>query len=150
MELDASKVILLVEDNPNDVELTRMAFENNLLKNPLVVARDGQEALDYLFCAGEFTNRECDDLPALIILDLKLPMISGLEVLQEIRSQEKTKYLPVIILTSSQEQQDLMNAYELGTNAYVPKPVDFNHFIEAVKQLGLFWLVLNKSPYDVK
>lgn len=146
MELDPCKVILLVEDNPNDVELTLMAFESNRLNNPISVARDGQEALDYLYGSEGKTN----NLPALVILDLNLPLVNGLEVLEEIRANPKTKYLPVIILTSSSEQQDILDAYELGTNAYVPKPVDFIHFTSAIKQLGLFWLVLNKCPYNAK
>jgi two-component system, response regulator len=143
------KAILLVEDNANDQELTRLAFETNHISNPMVIANDGAEALEYLFCTGPHADRDINDVPELIILDLKLPKIDGLEVLQRIRGDDRTRYLPVVVLTSSKEQQDLINAYQLGTNAYVPKPVDFNQFIEAVKQLGLFWLILNKCPYDL-
>lgn len=139
-------VILLVEDNPNDVELTLLAFEKNRITNKVVVARDGAEALDYLFGTGQYEGRNVDDQPHLVILDLKLPKIDGLDVLRKIRNDDRTTFVPVVILTSSKEDEDLLRAYKLGTNAYVRKPVDFNHFTEAVKQLGLFWLLLNLSP----
>jgi len=146
MQSYASKVILLVEDNPNDEELTRLAFEQNHITNPLVVAHDGVEALDYLFGTGTFEGRNVNERPQLVVLDLKLPRVSGLQVLEAIRQNEKTCYTPVVILTSSKEDEDIMTAYELGTNAYVQKPVDFLQFTSAVKQLGLFWLLLNESP----
>ncbi len=146
MRLSHQKVILLVEDNPVDEELTIMAFEKNNITNEIVVARDGAEALDYLFAAGQYENRDVNEKPQLVLLDLKLPKVDGLEVLQKIRENESLKRIPVVILTSSKEQQDLINAYNLGTNAYVRKPVDFTEFAEAVKQLGLFWLILNECP----
>jgi len=141
MQSYASKVILLVEDNPNDEELTRLAFEQNHITNPLEVAHDGVEALDYLFGTGAFEGRNINDPPQLVVLDLKLPRLSGLQVLEAIRQNEKTRYTPVVILTSSKEDEDIMTAYQLGTNAYVQKPVDFLQFTSAVKQLGLFWLL---------
>jgi two-component system response regulator len=137
-------VILLVEDNPNDEELTRIAFERNNITNPLVVARDGVEALDYIFGTGLYEGRNVQEQPQVIVLDLKLPKVSGLEVLEHIRSDPRTAYIPVVILTSSKEDEDKLRAYQLGTNAYVRKPVDFIRFTEAVKQLGLFWLLLNE------
>jgi two-component system, response regulator len=140
------KVILLVEDNPVDEELTIMAFEKNNITNQIVVARDGAEALDYLFGTGVYEGRNITDKPQLILLDIKLPKVDGLDVLREIRGNETLKHMPVVILTSSKEQRDLVDAYNLGTNAYVRKPVDFNEFTQAVKQLGLFWLILNECP----
>lgn len=145
MQLDPHKVILLVEDDPNDVELTKLSFKKNQITNPMVIARDGVEALDYLFCRGEFAQK-CPELPALMILDLKLPKVDGLEVLQAIRAHDRTKFLPVVVLTSSKEVRDRIDAYVLGTNAYIRKPVDFIEFQEAVKLLGLFWLLLNEDP----
>lgn len=139
------KTILLVEDNPNDVELTRMAFENNNISNNLIVAKDGQEAIDYLFNSGKYAGKN-NNLPQLILLDLNLPKLNGLEVLKKVRNDDRTKHMPVIILTSSVEERDLLEAYEHNTNAYVKKPVDFNQFVEAVKTLGLFWIVLNETP----
>lgn len=141
-----SKVILLVEDNPIDEELTIMAFEKNKITNTVIVARNGVEALDYLFGTGAYQGRDTTDRPQLVLLDLKLPKINGLEVLQKIRENESTKHTPVVILTSSKEQQDMATAYDLGTNAYVQKPIDFNEFAIAVQQLGLFWLLLNEYP----
>ena len=140
------KVILLVEDNPVDEELTIRAFEKNNITNEVVVARDGAEALDYLSCRGQYDGRDINDKPQMILLDLKLPKIDGLEVLREIRGNEQTKRIAVVILTSSKEQQDMINAYDLGTNAYVRKPVDFTEFADAAKHLGLFWLILNEVP----
>jgi two-component system, response regulator len=134
--------ILLVEDNPNDQLLTQRAFKKSNLGNELVIANDGEEALIYLF--GN-QNTPPQPLPVLVLLDLKLPKVDGLEVLQHIRSHERTQLLPVVILTSSKEQDDLVQSYKLGVNSYVRKPVDFNHFAEAVQQLGLYWLVLNES-----
>jgi two-component system, response regulator len=141
-----SNMILLVEDNPDDEELTLRALRKNNIGNNLVVARDGAEALEFLFCTGAYADRDPHDLPQVILLDLKLPKVDGLEVLNRIRSEERTHLLPVVILTSSREEQDLIKGYQLGANSYVRKPVDFNRFIEAVRQLGLYWLVLNELP----
>ena len=143
------KVILLVEDNPDDVDLTLRAFKQNNISNRVVVARDGVEALDYLQAAGAFRDRDIRDLPVVILLDLKLPRMDGLEVLKIIRSNEPTRLLPVVILTSSLEESDLIASYQLGANSYVRKPVDFKEFIEAVKLLGLYWLIWNK-PAPIK
>lgn len=141
-----NNMILLVEDNPDDEDLTLRALRKNNIGNNLVVARDGAEALDFLFCTGPYADRDPRDLPQVILLDLKLPKVDGLEVLSRIRSEERTHLLPVVILTSSREEQDLIKGYKLGANSYVRKPVDFNQFIEAVRQLGLYWLVLNELP----
>jgi len=140
------KAILLVEDNPNDVLLTQRAFQKARIANEMVVARDGVEALDYLFGTGSYAGRDTRDEPELVLLDLKLPRMDGLEVLRRLRADERTRLLPVVILTSSLEEQDLMEGYSLGANSYVRKPVDFNRFAEAVQQLGLYWLVLNEAP----
>ncbi len=137
-------IILLVEDNLDDVELTLRAFRDNNIVNEIVVVNDGAEALDYLFREGKFADRKPDILPHVVLLDLKLPKIDGHEVLRRIRSDERTKLLPVVILTSSREEDDLIKSYENGANSYVRKPVDFSHFIEAVRQLGLYWLLLNE------
>jgi two-component system response regulator len=147
---ETSKTILLVEDNPDDVALTLRAFQKNNIMNKCVVVNDGAEALDYLNGTGEFEGRDLDDTPQIILLDLKLPKITGLEVLKAIREKERTRLLPVIILTSSKEQQDLIDGYSLGANSYIRKPVDFNQFTEAVRQLGLYWLVLNINPTQDK
>jgi len=141
-----SKVILLVEDNPSDIGLTRRAFDKSRISNELVVAQDGQEALDYLFGTGEWAGKAPTELPAVILLDLKLPRVDGLEVLKRIRGDDRTKRVPVVILTSSREQQDTAECYDLGANSYIRKPVDFVQFAEAVQQLGLYWLVLNEPP----
>jgi two-component system response regulator len=138
--------ILLVEDNPDDVDLTLRAFQKNNIANEVVVARDGVEALDYLFARGSHANRDPARSPSVVLLDLKLPRIDGLEVLGQIRADERTKLLPVVILTSSKEEQDLIKGYALGANSYIRKPVDFAQFMEAVRQLGLYWLVLNEGP----
>jgi two-component system, response regulator len=140
------KVILLVEDNPRDEELTLRALKKSSILNPIVVAHDGVEALDYLFARGVHADRPPSALPQLVLLDLKLPKLDGLEVLKSLRADERTKVLPVVILTSSLEEQDLLRGYSLGANSYVRKPVDFNQFSEAVRQLGLYWLVLNEAP----
>ncbi|HLL57428.1 MAG TPA: response regulator [Rubrobacteraceae bacterium] len=140
------KVILLVEDNPDDELLTRRALKKNSIGNEVVVARDGVEALDYLFGTGAHEGRDLSELPQVMLLDLKLPKIDGLDVLRRVRADERTRLLPVVILTSSREQQDLVNGYGCGANSYIRKPVDFAQFIEAVRQLGLYWLVLNETP----
>jgi two-component system, response regulator len=142
----AEKTILLVEDNPDDVALTVRAFQKNNVANRIVVATDGAEALDYLFATGPHAGRDLKEMPSMILLDLKLPKIDGLEVLRRLRADERTKLLPVVILTSSKEEQDLVKGYALGANSYVRKPVDFNQFLEAARQLGLYWLVLNEVP----
>jgi two-component system, response regulator len=140
------KMILLVEDNPDDEALTLRALNKSKIANKIVVVRDGVEALDYLFCTGAYADRDPLELPQVILLDLKLPKVDGLEVLRRIRSDARTKMLPVVILTSSKEEQDIVNAYSSGANSYVRKPVDFNQFVEAIGQLGLYWLVLNEPP----
>ena len=137
--------ILIVEDDPNDVELTLTALTDYNLANEVVVTRDGQQALDYLYCRGEFNTRSTDN-PAVMLLDLKLPKIGGLEVLAQIKSDERLKMIPVVVLTSSYEEKDMMRSYSLGVNAYVVKPVDFHEFVNAVKELGVFWAVINESP----
>lgn len=138
-----NKIVLLVEDNADDEALTLRALRKNNIRNEVVVVHDGQEALDYLFNQEPYSGRE---LPQIVLLDLKLPKISGLEVLQRLREDLRTCFLPVVILTSSKEEQDLIEAYRLGTNSYVQKPVDFREFTEAVRQLGLYWLILNEPP----
>lgn len=140
------KNILLVEDNPDDVALTLRAFKRSHLFNPVVVARDGVEALDFLFARGEHAGRAESPLPTLVILDLKLPKLDGLGVLKAIRADPRTQLLPVVILTSSKEEQDLLSGYSLGANSYVRKPVDFTEFVEAVKVLGIYWMAINQQP----
>jgi len=142
----SERIILLVEDNPNDEALTLRALKKSNILNPVVVARDGAEALDYLFCRGAYQARRPAENPELVLLDLKLPKIDGLEVLRQMREDERTKLLPVVVLTSSVEEQDVLRGYALGANSYVRKPVDFDQFVDAVKQLGLYWLVLNQRP----
>jgi CheY-like chemotaxis protein len=137
--------ILMVEDDPKDVELTMTALEEYNLANEVVVTRDGEEALDYLYCRGKFKARSCDN-PAVILLDLKLPKIDGLEVLQQIKTDEKLKIIPVVVLTSSREEKDMVASYKLGVNAYVVKPVDFHEFVNAIRELGVFWAVINQPP----
>jgi two-component system response regulator len=140
------KIILLVEDNADDEVLTLRALKKNNIRNEVVVARNGVEALDYLFGTGTYAGRNLNIVPQVVLLDLKLPKLDGLEVLRRLRANESTKLLPVVILTSSDEEQDRFNSYGLGANSYVRKPVDFNQFSEAVRQLGLYWLVVNQPP----
>lgn len=142
--IGAEPTLLLVEDNPDDVELTRRAFARGSVPSQLVVARDGEEALDYLLASGAHAGRDPLDLPHAVLLDLKLPKISGLDVLRRIRATTATRHLPVIILTTSREERDITSSYDLGANSYVRKPVDFAQFVEAARQLGLYWLTLNE------
>ena len=138
--------ILLVEDNPDDQKLTLRALKKNHIANEVVLAEDGAQALEYLFGTGQFAGRAVEEPPALVLLDLKLPKVDGLSVLAQIRADERTKTVPVVVLTSSAEEQDLVKSYELGVSSYVQKPVDFVEFVEAARQIGLYWLVLNKHP----
>jgi two-component system response regulator len=147
MEINVPR-ILLVEDNPDDEMLTLRAFRKSNLKNELVTVRDGAEALDYLFGQGAYAGRDPKDVLHLVLLDLKLPKVDGLEVLQRIRQDDRTRLVPVVILTSSKEQEDLVRSYSLGANSYIRKPIDLNRFISAIQQLGMYWLVLNESPHD--
>jgi two-component system response regulator len=141
-----TKMILLVEDNPDDEALTLRALRKNNIGNELHVVRDGAEALEFLFCTGAYADRDPHKKPEVILLDLKLPKVDGLEVLRQIRADKNTQLLPVVILTSSKEEQDRIRGYSLGANSYVRKPVDFTEFVDAVRQLGLYWLVLNEAP----
>lgn len=142
----STKAILLIEDNPSDVALTERAFKRNNISNTLVVAQDGQQGLDYLFGTGPYAGRDVAALPVLVLLDLKLPKVDGLDVLRQIRADARTRRVPVVILTSSREEQDIAAGYDLGVNSYIRKPVDFAQFSETVRQLGLYWLVLNEAP----
>jgi len=142
-----NRIVLLVEDNPDDVDLTLRAFSKSNLKNPIIVVNDGEKALDYIFCRGSYSDRKPAEMPAVVLLDIKLPRIGGLEVLKELRSNDRTKLLPVVMLTSSLEESDLISSYMNGANSYIRKPVDFNRFIESVQQLGLYWLLLNEIPH---
>ncbi len=146
--MNTEKNILLVEDNPDDEALTLRAFRKNKIANPVVVARDGVEALDYLFGRGQHADREHWELPAVVLLDLKLPKVDGLEVLERLRLDRRTRLLPVVVLTSSREERDLAEAYRLGANSYIRKPVDFNCFLDTVGQLGNYWLKLNEQSYQ--
>ena len=146
---NTDKIILLVEDNPDDELLTLMAFKENNIVNEVVVARDGAEALEYLFGDGTDTQQEVKRLPQVILLDLKLPKVDGLQVLEKIRSHPRTRLLPVVILTSSKEEVDIVKSYQLGANSYVRKPVDFEQFSEAIKQLGMYWLALNEASNKI-
>ncbi len=138
--------ILLVENNPNDVELTRHAFRKQNLVNFIHVVRDGAEALDFLFCRGAYQSLDANPAPKVILLDLKLPKVDGLEVLRQIRGDERTRILPVVIMTSSREERDIIESYKLGINSYIVKPVDFDQFCESVRQIGCYWLLLNQPP----
>ena len=141
-----SKTILLVEDNSDDEALTLRALKKNNIKNDVVIARDGAEALEYLFGTGKYAGRNTSLTPQVVLLDLKLPKVEGLEVLRRVRADQRTKLLPVVILTSSNEEQDRIDGYGLGANSYVRKPVDFSQFMDAARQLGLYWLILNEAP----
>jgi CheY-like chemotaxis protein len=142
----SNRAILLVEDNSGDEELTLRALKKANIVNPVVVARDGAEALDYVFSTGAYAERDPTDIPQVVLLDLNLPKLGGLDVLRRLRADERTRLLPVVILTSSSEDRDLIKGYELGANSYIVKPVDFAQFSDAVRQLGLYWLVLNQQP----
>ena len=140
------QTILVVEDNPDDVELLLRALRKNNIANDIVITHDGAEALDYLFCTGAYADRDKTAMPRIILLDLKLPKLNGLQVLERLRADERTMLTPVIILTSSKEEQDLISGYKTGANSYVRKPVNFNQFVEAVRQIGLYWLLINETP----
>jgi len=141
--------ILLVEDNPNDVELTVHAFKKNHISNHLHVVRDGAEALEFIFCTGAYADRSIQNMPKVILLDLKLPKVDGIEVLRRIKADPRTQATPVVVLTSSREERDVAKSYQNGVNSYIVKPVDFEKFSEAVRQIGLYWLLLNQPPVDV-
>jgi len=147
MEMKTAVEILLVEDNPNDVELTLRALKRHNLANNVHVAKDGEEALDFIFAAGNYKDWDINNRPKLIVMDLKLPKVDGLEVIRKIKTDERTKMIPVVVLTSSREERDLIESYNLGVNSYLVKPVDFDQFIKTVSDLGLYWLLLNKSSY---
>ena len=142
-----TKLILLVEDNADDELLMLRALKKNHILNRVIVARDGVEALDYLFSTGEYAGKDAEPLPQLILLDLKLPKLNGLEVLKRMRAEKRTKYIPVVVLTSSTEEQDIISSYDLGANGFVQKPMDFNEFVEVANQLGVYWLGINRSVY---
>ncbi|MGC1377089.1 MAG: response regulator [Anaerolineales bacterium] len=145
------KIILLVEDNPSDIGLTKRALAKSRIANEMVVAEDGQAALDYLFGNGQYAGRDMNELPALVLLDLNLPRVDGLEVMRQIRANPRTSRMPVVVLTTSREEQDLAHSYDLGANSYIRKPVDFVQFAQAVEHLGLYWLVLNEpAPPKVR
>ncbi len=143
------KTILLVEDNPDDEELTIMALKQSKILNHVIVARDGVEALDYLYCTGKYAHRDPNELPQLILLDLKLPKLGGLDVLQKLRKEPQTKFVPVVVMTSSSEEEDILASYRFGANSYVRKPVEFHRFVDAVGQLGLYWLLINETPHSM-
>ena len=139
--------ILLVEDNPNDVELTLRALQKQNLANRVFVVKDGAEALEFIFATGPFAQRKIENCPKVVLLDLKLPKVDGIEVLRRIKNDERTKHTPVVMLTSSQEERDVLDSYKLGVNSYIVKPGDFSHFVHAVSELGIYWRSLNKVPY---
>lgn len=138
--------ILLVEDNPNDVELTIRALKKHNLANRVLVVKDGAEALDFVFATGKYSDRDIFDRPKVVLLDLKLPKVDGLEVLRRMKGDERTRTIPVVVLTSSKEDRDMIESYKLGANSYIPKPVDFDDFVKAVSELGFYWLLLNRPP----
>jgi two-component system response regulator len=144
--MNRSNIILLVEDNPDDVELTLRAFRKSKILNEIVVVSDGVEALDYVFATGAHAGRNLEAIPAVILLDLKLPKVGGLEVLRRLRADERTRRIPVVVLTSSSEERDILSSYDLGANSFVRKPVDFAQFVDAARQLGMYWLVMNEPP----
>ena len=146
MAAESPVEILLVEDNPRDAELTLHALRENNVINHVEMVADGAEALDFIFCKGNYTYRSPDNIPKLILLDLKLPKIDGLEVLQTLKSDPKTKKIPIVVLTSSSEERDVVESYKLGVNSYIVKPIDFQQFTNAVRQLGLYWILYNKTP----
>lgn len=146
MEITEAMEILLVEDNPADAELTLHALQKSKLANKVHLVRDGEEALDFLFCRGKFSGRRFDDAPRMVLLDLKLPKVNGLQVLQELKSDDRTKAIPVIVLTTSKEERDLISSYKLGVNSYIQKPVSFSDFQDVVRQLGMYWLLVNSRP----
>lgn len=139
-------IIMLVEDNPGDVALTLRALKKNNIANEVIVVQDGQEALDYLFCTGKYANRGPGGMPCVILLDIKLPKIDGIEVLRRVKSDERTQVIPVVMLTSSKEEEDVVRSYKLGANSYIRKPVDFDKFAETMKLLGMYWLLMNEPP----
>ena len=141
-----NRPILLVEDNPNDVELTLHAFKKNKLSNRIHVVRDGEEALEFLFCTGAFAQRNIEESPKVVLLDLKLPKVNGIEVLRRLKEDPRTRMIPVVVLTSSREDKDIIKSYQLGVNSYIVKPVNFEQFTESARQLGLYWLLLNQPP----
>jgi CheY-like chemotaxis protein len=145
-ERGANKIILLVEDNPDDEALAIRALKRHHIGNEIVVARDGVEALEYLFCTGRYADRDVNNNPSVVLLDLKLPRVDGLEVLRQLRDDPRTRFLPVVVLTTSSEEQDVINSYSLGCNSYICKPVDFVQFSEAIRQLGMYWLLMNEPP----
>lgn len=150
MEKKTGRTILLVEDNPDDAELTLRALKKYYVKNQINVVCDGAEALDYLFATGAYADRNANAMPTVVILDLKLPKVDGLEVLQRMRADERTELVPVVVLTSSKEEQDMVDSYKFGANSYVRKPVDFTRFVEAARQLGLYWLVINEPVPQIR
>jgi CheY-like chemotaxis protein len=139
--------ILLVEDNPNDAELAIRALKAHNLANKLVWLKDGVEALDFIFAQGQYADRSIEDIPKVVLLDLKLPRVNGLEVLEKVKSDKQTRTIPIVVLTSSSEERDIVTSYNLGVNSYILKPVDFDKFVDAVKDVGLYWLLLNKPPH---
>lgn len=148
--MNEKNIVLLVEDNPDDVALTLRAFKKMNLGNQVIVCKDGEEGLDFMFGKGKFLGRDVEEIPQVILLDLKLPKMGGLEFLRIIREEERTKFTPVAILTTSLEEEDMINGYLLGANSYVRKPVDYNQFASAIEKLGMYWLVLNEKPPKIR
>ncbi len=148
--MNSNVEILLVEDNSHDIELTLHAFQKNHIANRVHVVRDGAEALEYAFCTGAYADRDRNNIPRLILLDIKLPKIDGIEVLRQLKANPLTRLIPVVVLTASRQESDLMETYEVGVNSYIVKPVDFGQFVEAIRNLGLYWLILNELPSNLK